>query len=221
MRFSTFLVLFIFYVQTLSAQDSLCQSGIASFYAEKFEGRKTANGEQFSNSSFTAAHRKLPFHTLVRVTNPDNERSVIVRINDRGPFVKGRIIDLSRAAAHKIRLNLKGHTLVHIEPVYETVLTEELNQAFRSNHFSDCLGNADSLYRYTLLLFRTENLQHLLYLSNDLQDFLEKEKVIIEYRKPAFFLLLTGIPNKTACEGLIEDLKQDGYFKSSIYKSPR
>lgn len=78
------------------------QKGKASFYADKFEGRKTASGEIFHQNDFTAAHKSLPFGTWVKVTNLDNKKAVIVRINDRGPFVKGRIIDLSKSAAKEI-----------------------------------------------------------------------------------------------------------------------
>lgn len=74
------------------------ESGKASFYAMKFQSRKTASGERFNQSAKTAAHRRLPFGTRVRVTNIKTGKSVVVRINDRGPFVKGRIIDLSRSA---------------------------------------------------------------------------------------------------------------------------
>jgi rare lipoprotein A len=78
------------------------QTGKASFYADKFQSRKTASGERFDQSAYTAAHKKLPFGTRVRVTNIENGKSVIVRINDRGPFVRGRIIDLSRSAFNRI-----------------------------------------------------------------------------------------------------------------------
>ncbi len=80
---------------TLSAS---AQSGIASVYS----GGRTANGERMVSSAMTAAHRSLPFGTMVRVTNNHSGRSVVVRINDRGPFVHGRVIDLSPAAAHAI-----------------------------------------------------------------------------------------------------------------------
>jgi len=76
------------------------QSGLASVYA--YHGGRTANGERMQPGALTAAHRSLPFGTEVRVTNRRNGRSVMVRINDRGPFVRGRIIDLSPAAAHVI-----------------------------------------------------------------------------------------------------------------------
>lgn len=76
--------------------------GKASFYADKFQSRKTASGEAFDQKAKTAAHKQLPFGTKVKVTNKQNKKSVIVAINDRGPFVKGRIIDLSRFAFSRI-----------------------------------------------------------------------------------------------------------------------
>ncbi len=78
------------------------ESGKASYYAMKFQFRKTANGERFNQFSKTAAHKKLPFGTMVKVTNVKNGKSVVVRINDRGPFIAGRIIDLSRSAFNSI-----------------------------------------------------------------------------------------------------------------------
>ena len=85
----------------LEAPDALALgSGVASWYGPGFHGRKTASGERFNQNAFTAAHRTLPFGTLVRVTHKG--RSVTVRINDRGPFIRGRSIDLSKAAARAI-----------------------------------------------------------------------------------------------------------------------
>lgn len=80
----------------------MLEEGRASFYANKFDGRRTASGEIFSNAKMTAAHKTLPFGTDVLVENPENGRTVHVTINDRGPFIKGRVIDLSKAAAREI-----------------------------------------------------------------------------------------------------------------------
>lgn len=96
---------------------SIFQSGVASFYANKFNGRRTANGEIFSNSKMTAAHKTLRFGTIVRITNRRNGRKVMVRINDRGPWIKGRVIDLSRAAAREIRMVKRGTARVDIEVI--------------------------------------------------------------------------------------------------------
>ena len=89
-------------------------AGTASYYGRRFHGRLTANGETFDMNALTAAHRTLPFGSMVRVTNPGNGRSVTVRINDRGPFVGDRVIDLSRAAAEQIGLIQPGHAEVRL-----------------------------------------------------------------------------------------------------------
>lgn len=89
--------------------------GIASYYAHDFHGRTTANGEVYDMHSLTAAHKSFPFNTIVRVHNLANNRSVVVRINDRGPFIEGRIIDLSLAAAREIDMVETGITTVRLE----------------------------------------------------------------------------------------------------------
>jgi len=91
--------------------------GVASYYANYFVGRKTSSGERLNKVDLTAAHKKFPFNTLVEVTNLSNRKSVIVRINDRGPYSKGRIIDLSPAAAKKIGLINVGLIRVKIKIV--------------------------------------------------------------------------------------------------------
>ena len=88
--------------------------GSASYYAAKFHGRRTASGERFDNDAMTAAHRTLPFGSRVRVTNVSTGRSVVVRINDRGPFTRGRMIDVSRAAAKDLGLIASGHGTVEL-----------------------------------------------------------------------------------------------------------
>lgn len=105
------MLLFIFAGAMLFAQEK----GMASYYAGKFQGRKTANGETFDTNQLTAAHKTLPFNTIVRVTSDENGRVVYVRINDRGPFVPGRIIDLSKAAAEAIDMLGAGVTPVSVE----------------------------------------------------------------------------------------------------------
>lgn len=90
------------------------ETGMASYYGDEFDGRQTSSGEVFDQSEMTAAHKSLPFGTAVIVTNLDNGRSVEVRINDRGPFVAGRIIDLSRSAAESIGMIESGTARVRI-----------------------------------------------------------------------------------------------------------
>ena len=101
------------------------QSGKASYYAKSFTGRKTASGERLHRDSMTCAHRSYPFGTLLRVTNISNGRQVVVRVNDRGPFRKGRIIDLSWGAAKELGMIAQGIAPVTVEKV------DEMNIPFR------------------------------------------------------------------------------------------
>lgn len=93
------------------------ESGIASFYGDKHQNRKTANGELYKHNLNTAAHKSVPFGSNVKVTNINNGKSVVVRINDRGPFIKGRIIDLSKLAFSTIGNTSSGLINVKIEVI--------------------------------------------------------------------------------------------------------
>lgn len=93
------------------------ETGTASWYGSKFHGRKTSNGERYDMYAMSAAHKTLPLPTMVRVTNLDNGRSVVVRVNDRGPFVKNRLIDLSYAAARQLGYDKTGTAPVHVEVI--------------------------------------------------------------------------------------------------------
>lgn len=113
MNFKRYILLFA--VTTSLTALAQVQSGKASFYALKFTGRKTASGERMHHDSLTCAHRTYPFGTLLKVTNPANGKSVIVRVTDRGPYVKGRIIDLSARAAREIGIMAQGIAPVIVE----------------------------------------------------------------------------------------------------------
>jgi len=109
-----FLSVFPFQLQA-QGSDVFRQEGIASWYGREFEGRPTASGEIFDASQMTAAHPSLPFGTMLVVTNQHNKKSVTVRVNDRGPFVPARIIDVSRAAAEKLDMIVTGTAPVTVE----------------------------------------------------------------------------------------------------------
>lgn len=96
-------------------QPTFTQEGVASWYGENHHGKTTANGEAFDMNSMTAAHRSLPFGTVVRVTNLASKQSVKVRINDRGPYANNRIIDLSAQAARQLGIAERGVARVRIE----------------------------------------------------------------------------------------------------------
>ncbi len=92
-------------------------TGSISFYSEYFRGKRTANGERFDPDAMTLAHRSLPFGTQVKVTNLRNGRSVLLRVNDRGPFVRARIADVSKAAARALGFLRKGVTRAKLEVI--------------------------------------------------------------------------------------------------------
>lgn len=119
-RYLTLLLLaLLFPVRMMAKAAKTPVVGVASFYAKKHEGRKMANGKPYRGRNLTAASRTLRFGTLVRVFNPENQQSVVVEITDRGPWVKGRIIDLSYSAAKQLGIVGKGLAKVVVLPLPE------------------------------------------------------------------------------------------------------
>lgn len=113
-RYRVLLFIIVIMTVTTSCSRKITETGKASYYASSFDGKRTASGETFHQRSLTAAHRTLPFGTRVTVINIANGKSVKVRINDRGPFVPGRIIDLSHKAASKIGMVNTGVANVEV-----------------------------------------------------------------------------------------------------------
>lgn len=141
-----FTTLFIFFAINTWIQAQ--ETGKASFYNKRFNGRRTQSGERLDNNKFTAAHKTLAFGTYVKVTNIKNERWCIVKINDRGRFKKGRIIDVTQAAARELDIIKDGIAQVKIEiiPFYE-VETDSLKPSG-----VDTTKKQDILYKDTLLI---------------------------------------------------------------------
>jgi rare lipoprotein A len=121
--FILFLSVFVTYQLEAQGTEIFRQEGIASWYGREFEGRPTASGEIFDSSELTAAHPSLPFGTKLVVTNQHNKKSVTVRVNDRGPFVPARIIDVSRAAAEQLDMIVTGTAPVTVESVDKIVMS--------------------------------------------------------------------------------------------------
>ena len=107
-------LLFIIFHLSFSLAIGQTQRGIASYYSKRATGRLTSSGERLHHDSMTCAHRTHPFGTLLRVFNPHNKRSVVVKVNDRGPFGRGRIIDLSWAAAQQLGILRRGIAKVEV-----------------------------------------------------------------------------------------------------------
>ena len=126
--------------------------GLASYYAEPYHGRRTANGEVFDTyQELTAAHRTLPFNTVVKVTNQRNGRDVEVRINDRGPFIDGRVIDLSLKAAREIDMVQSG-----VAPVKLVILKEGAPSATASRGVGPPPAPADAMYAIQVGAFESQ-----------------------------------------------------------------
>ncbi len=138
----------VVYAQTSGSYSEFMEEGTASWYGPGFHGRKTANGERFDTQELTCAHKSLPFNTILKVTNLENGRYTIVRVNDRGPYVRGRIVDLSNAAKNEIGMG--GLAKVRIEtyePVNSTNLVEnEEIDAVPLNLFEDAISKNSKVF---------------------------------------------------------------------------
>ena len=111
--------------------------GMASFYHDYFNGKRTASGEVYDSKKLTAAHKTLPIGTLIKVTNLANEKSIVVRVNDRGPYVQGRILDLSRSAAEQLGYIPAGSAKVSYEGIKKSVI--EVNDTVHTAPLSDLM----------------------------------------------------------------------------------
>jgi len=114
LKSSSMLFLCLLLSFTMIAKGLSVVSGKATYYASKFEGRRTSNGERYAGSKFTAAHKSLPFGTLIEVTNKRSGKKAIVRVNDRGPHSRSAILDLSYSAAKKLGIVNSGHAKVSV-----------------------------------------------------------------------------------------------------------
>jgi rare lipoprotein A len=130
-RSTSFIILLLLFQFSVFAQN-YDETGGCSYYADNFQGHGTASGEKYSKDLLTAAHKTLPFNTLLRVTNLRNNKSVIVRVNDRGPYIQGRIIDISGAAAREIGMISSGVVQAHVEYV-GMANADSVKQALQQN----------------------------------------------------------------------------------------
>ncbi len=179
----------------VGGQDTV-QQGKASFYHDSFHGQETSNGEEYNKNDFTAAHRTMPFGSILLVTNKKNNKSVIVRVNDRGPFKRSRIIDLSYAAATKIGMVPFGVVQVRITPLTYLDSSTLNDVALKDGEIWDCYGNKKKLNDNTIYIWKTESWKHAFYMASSLS--LEKNievfvKVNSSPEKRSYSLLVTGI----------------------------
>jgi rare lipoprotein A len=193
------------------------QTGKASFYADKFDGSMTASGEKYRHNKLTAAHKTLPFGTTVKVTNTANNESVIVVINDRGPWVEGRVIDLSRAAAEKLNFINKGLADVTIEVVdpgdgkgKEPIRTID-NVSVDEKEFYEMEIGRYNPKGFGVQIGTYQELVNLMRLSDNLKNSYKKEVTVqvkvlngVKY----YGLILGKFPNRPKAEQFREELRQ-------------
>ena len=140
------ILFFLLFCFSVSAQ---VQKGQASFYSNRLKGHRTSSGEKYNPAKFTAAHRHLPFNTWVEVYMPRTKKTTFVRIIDRGPHSRRRIIDVSRAAAKDLGLIAHGFSMVHLKPVKDAKLIDSLNamESAEIYEFEPKSATSDSLSR--------------------------------------------------------------------------
>jgi rare lipoprotein A len=193
------------------------EKGKASFYANLFHGRITANGEVFNNLDLTAAHLTLPFGTYVNVTSESTGRNVIVRINDRGPYIKNRLIDLSQAAIRMLNGYDQGVIDVRINTLNLIQNTEQLKKIYGGEKLVNSLGHETKSEGYALSLWHTSDLVHAIYFANDLYVKEPVNKVLIKYLKTKnrayYYICIDGIESEQEQDKLKREYYTLGYTR--------
>jgi rare lipoprotein A len=197
--------------------------GGASYYAKTFEGRKTANGELFSNYDMTCASRTLSFNTFLKVTNLKNNLTTIVRVNDRGPYAKNRLLDLTEQAARMIGCYKHGVTKIKIEILSKPHHTDSLKKLLPENKIMDGNGILASPTGYSLSIWRTRDFSHALFIANQLhdQEYIQSFYVGMKLnnKRPLYHVLITNIATHEEAERLKNFWEHKGFMR--VYLAER
>jgi len=190
-------------------------SGKASYYGDEFHGDTTASGEIYDQNEFSAAHRKLPFGTLVLVVNEKKNKQVVVNVNDRGPYYKKRIIDLSVAAAKRIEMYEGGTARVKILPLSflnRTILADTL---MKDGDVRDCFGNKKKISPMNIRLCEEDDIKHAFYLASTivLDDGIDSIYVKASGNGSSrrYRLLISGLHNRREAQKLFMKLRNEGF----------
>ncbi len=184
------------------------EKGIASWYGTKFHGRRTSSGETYDMLKMTAAHKTLPVPVYAKVTNLENGKQIIVKINDRGPFVEGRIIDLSYAAAHKLAMTKKGIAKVEVETISVSPSYSTINNPGKNELKNDGINRFVQVGAYSV--FKT---------AQNLAKVLDKEiqlpvkiATLNRHGKKLYRVRIGPVPNQEIAEKLVKvlDIKELG-----------
>jgi rare lipoprotein A len=221
---SVLLVLRVF-LFSAQGQDVFIQHGQASFYADRFQGRLTASGERYDASAMTAAHLTLPFGTLVKVTNNANNHSVMVRINDRGPFVEGRIIDVSKAAANQLGFLDLGVADVRIEVTGKNTGTQTgstgpaANSAMEENEYYRVSVSRTNPTGFGVQIGSFRELVNLMRMTDDLKKSYRDEITIqvgVVNQVKVYRIIIGQKPNRDEAEKILQKLRKD-YPDAFVY----
>ena len=185
------------------------QTGIASWYGQKFHGHLTSNGEVFDMYEFTAAHTTLPLPSYVRVTNTDNGKQLIVRVNDRGPFHSNRIIDLSFAAAKELDYLTTGTAPVKIEVIH----VDENNMVTIANNPAIPPTVTPQIFIQIAAFSDQTKAQSLAQAAN----IMYQHPTTVSKTQAIYRTLIGPIKNRTLADALILDVKGSGYNEAFIY----
>jgi rare lipoprotein A len=198
-----FLFLLFFFINSL-AQKNEPAFGNASFYHDKFHGRETSNGEVYDKDDFTAAHKTYPFNTILLVTNKKNNKSVVVRINDRGPFKRSRVLDLSSAAAKKIGMVPYGVVPVKIK-VLNFLNPSIMNDSWlKDGEIWDCYSKKRTLENSAIYVWHTSNWKHAFYMASCLS---------LEYNLNSLAVRVKGNQNERKYELIVTDVERENIAK--------
>jgi rare lipoprotein A len=194
-----------------TGQDVYVQYGKASFYGDKFHGRTTANGESYDHEKLTAAHLTLPFGTTVKVTNLSNNRTTIVRINDRGPFVEGRVIDLSQKAAKQLDFIPLGVVDVKVEVLNEKAepsdqsIVQQQQQDTGNQEFYKLLAQRVHPQGFGVQIGSFKELANLMRVTENLKNRYQNEitvQVLIINSVKVYRIIIGTFPNRNEAERL-------------------
>jgi rare lipoprotein A len=209
---ATIIIILFIYCHAIGQKNT--ESGKASFYHNSFQGQETSNGESYNKNDFTAAHRTLPFGTILLVTNKKNNKSVIVRVNDRGPFARSRVIDLSYAAASKIGMVPFGVVQVRMTTLTYLDHSTINDSAFQVGEIWDCYGHKQQLSSNTLYIWKSESWKHAFYMASSLTLELNIDifiKVDKHENNQVYSLLITNL-EKADCDTLKQKLQKEGFL---------
>lgn len=201
-----------------TGQDVYIQYGKASFYGDEFQGRTTANGETYDHDKLTAAHLSLPFGTLVKVTNLTNNKTTTVRINDRGPFVEGRVIDLSKIAAQQLDFIPLGIVDVKVEVLgvdersSDQTTIQQSRQNPASPEFYALLARRVHPEGFGVQIGSFKELANLMSITDNLKNRYQDEvtvQVVVINKVKVYRIIIGALPTRNEAERLLNRLRAD------------